>query len=987
MRRKHLAILCAGFIVTLGGNMLPSTAATPSSGTIGVEQPGPIGWTGPVATSSSYGVGCATAYCDVFSLSVSTPSDYWLTHEGGARVEVSWTNPNDYFEIFVYDKSGAQVASDGDNPFTDRGATSGQTLVPDASAERSPYTIEVVYRRVVNSSYAGSAAFVTNDGGVKGDGAIFDMSNPLEFAPTTTVSAHFLGAEPQITMERSIPGAPAGVTDPRRIFIDYPLSFRAQIGQLNRSLDGGDSFRLLFDPACAGRSRPTCQTGGGGDSDNDVNLHNGTLFFADQEGGVAQESIASSADHGDTFPPARQWAVTNTTTASDRQWVAAADDGSIAVGPRRIHAFLSYARATNGIFIQGIDQDGLPIPQPKAQIETLVGVPGRIEVDTTRGPGDGWVYLAYPLGEIPGSDQKKGIYIATAPGGDYVDPRAWSSSRISPDLPDTFVWPALDNAGNAYATWNEGGVAYYAFSRISDPANNPKMGGRPGTSWSKQYRISLPNLGSTVFAAATAGDEGRVGITFMGTEDFRGKSSEAPDDARWHTYATVIENALADRGAPVVHTGKVSHRVVHTGNIDGSDQSLLDLIDLDHDQDGRLGVVFMDNHSTFAEVGPTLEDPAFRDSRAKPFTQFAKQTSGPSLSAAAPQVSVSIPRDERADPAGDATWPNTSSGRYLPSMDALGASLGLEGDQIVARVPLPPGSLDVVGQDLTSFNATPSGTQPAARIQYVVRFSDHEDVFHLSGDVTGTGQWRGLGGRLDLNDANAETGTVAMASYRGDTFYPVTTAIEEGALVLRGSAAALGLHEGIELLGVSAFVMAGPAEQNETFFTPMRTVDATPPFDTTLGLSPAPSPSVSATPTQDPTPVPDPTLSPTPPPSDGDCDILGTPGNDYLSGTEGDDTICGLGGDDVLLAGAGDDTLLGGPGDDRLFGQTGQDLLKGGRGSDELRGGEDRDILLGRQDHDDLYGEAHDDFLRGGRGRDRCRGGAGRNHLRGCERP
>src|SRR4029077_1213480 len=75
----------------------------------------------------------------------------------------------------------------------------------------------------------------------------FDTTTPFAFAPSTTVSATFFGAEPQTTLERPVAGSQSGRVDPNRIFVDWPLSSRTGIGQLSRSIDGGDSFRLLYD--------------------------------------------------------------------------------------------------------------------------------------------------------------------------------------------------------------------------------------------------------------------------------------------------------------------------------------------------------------------------------------------------------------------------------------------------------------------------------------------------------------------------------------------------------------------------------------------------------------------------------------------------------------------------------------------------------------------------------------------------------------------
>jgi len=119
----------------------------------------------------------------------------------------------------------------------------------------------------------------------------FNTSASLQFAPATLVSAHYLCAEPQVTMERNLPISQSGRLDPNRLFTDCPLTSRTQTSLFNRSTDGGDSFRLLFDPTCAARNRPTCQNLGGGDSEEEVNLYDGNLLLGDQEGATDRKSV------------------------------------------------------------------------------------------------------------------------------------------------------------------------------------------------------------------------------------------------------------------------------------------------------------------------------------------------------------------------------------------------------------------------------------------------------------------------------------------------------------------------------------------------------------------------------------------------------------------------------------------------------------------------------------------------------------------------
>src|SRR5438132_4134554 len=75
----------------------------------------------------------------------------------------------------------------------------------------------------------------------------FDTTTQVTFAPATIVSPSFLGGEPEVSMERPIASSQTGRIDPQRIFVDWPLSSRTQTSQVSRSVNGGDSFRLLLD--------------------------------------------------------------------------------------------------------------------------------------------------------------------------------------------------------------------------------------------------------------------------------------------------------------------------------------------------------------------------------------------------------------------------------------------------------------------------------------------------------------------------------------------------------------------------------------------------------------------------------------------------------------------------------------------------------------------------------------------------------------------
>src|SRR5439155_4918414 len=127
-----------------------------------------------------------------------------------------------------------------------------------------------------------------------------------------------------------------------------------------------------------------------------------------------------------------------------------------------------------------------------------------------------------------------------------------------------------------------------------------------------------------------AGNVGRIAVAFDGTTDFTGVSDDAPDGTPWNTYVEVITNALGRNGPAVSDVGIANHRVIHIGSICTSgttctgDRSLLDMIDLDIDADGRLGVVYTDNNSL-------LQTPDPAGARQSPFVLYAKNVSGPNM--------------------------------------------------------------------------------------------------------------------------------------------------------------------------------------------------------------------------------------------------------------------------------------------------------------------------------------------------------------------
>jgi hypothetical protein len=823
-----------------------AVAADPASGSVGAADPS-VSWTGPdVSAETSGPEACEEQsgalfppFCDDFSLSVTDP--------GELTVFVTGTVPANDFDLYVYDNTGTLVGSSA------LPASLEATSIACATPAGSPYLVRSVYFTTVatplagDPGYSGEAAWAPPEAGAcdaaPDTQAVF--GGTLSFAPASIVSAHFLGSEPQTTLERTVPGAaPNAGIDPDRIFVDWPLSSRSAIGQLSRSIDGGDSFRLLLDLLCAPRSRPNCATGGGGDTEEDVNLHTGSVYFSDQEV-VVNEAFAASFDHGDSW--INQTPLASQATATDRQWIAVADDELLvpkvaALVP--VEAFLTYHVPCEGQYIHGIERlgnQGQPLPQPVSQIVN-VGQSGQPRVDTNEtSPGYHWIYQPYHtcigINENAGS-----LTMGSAFAPDYASPLAWKSNFVDTDTPDIFSWSAIDAAGNAYLVWSTNGVMYISVAPMTDPGNDPGQGGWPGSHWTPKVRVQLPEIGTAVFPQVIAGPPGvpgTVAISYDGTTDHVGMPDSAPDGAIWHTYAAVVSYPNGFDAAPVVNTGRVSHRPIHRGNVctggtgcTGSfDRSLLDMIDVGFDDGGRLGVVFTDNYSQrFHEGGPGAVDES-------PFVHFAKQLSGPSM--LGETLRVRAPSgDCRADAAADATWQNKASGANLPALDIRQACVTVKKGQVTATITLSQASAAAMARDLTAYNtASQPCLEPCSghRLQYVMRFLTDTDIYHLSAEFVPSGGLRFFGGVLDANDKlpnPANPIDAIAAGYHTDAGFAVTGQLQGTTLTLHTSAAALGLTNGGKVYSATAFAMAGPLEAEElTAAYTMRTVDASPPFD------------------------------------------------------------------------------------------------------------------------------------------------------------
>ncbi|HXA29300.1 MAG TPA: hypothetical protein VN193_11210 [Candidatus Angelobacter sp.] len=848
-RRPLLLLAPAALILSLTVPPVQHAAAAPSpaSLTVGVggAAPGSQAFSGGPITGSADASGnaapvtCPAPACESIPLTVAAPGGF-PAKSINLSITLQFTpatgNPGgtglDGLDIWLLDSTNSTIAS----------ATLGSSPAIASVSKIDPgnYTVEISGENgAVQETYTGTAVASVAGGAANIPSVTFSAA-PLTFSPASNVSPVVLGGEPQISQERPVASPKAGAgLDPNRGFVDWPVSSRTMIGTLWRTTNGGDTYRQVVDLTCAPRQVPNCFTGGGGDTVNRVNNYDGTVNFGDQES-LAQEAYASSVDHGDSFPAARQTPVTSTFAGVDRQWISTVDAPGIMNNGFELQAVFSYHIPVAGELVAAVDTSG--VVHPAVPVIPSVSQSGPSRIDTQPGShGFGYFYQGYRDGN--------GFEVGAAPLTSLQTPTAYTIGNVTKDQPQVFPWIALDTQGNLYALWvAPDGQLYYSFSRITDPQNDPTATppGVPASHWSPKLKVNPGPLGSTVFPEIVAGDPGHVAIAFMGTQDWTGVSDGAPQlpntPAKWNHYIAISQNALDSN--PVFQVGLSSHRVAHLGSICTSgttciasqgDRSLLDMNDITMDADGRVMTVIQDNNNSFAAQELSL------GSQGGAFVRVAKLATGPSLLRGHGPYAFTYPTAFRAAKAGDATWPNTAAGSNLPSLDILGSGVFADGPLLVGRIDLADSGAAAFTRDLNAFKAVTSTDVPASRLQYVVRFDYAGDSWYLAAEADSAGALTFYGGKVDATSAVSNANAAVAIAYRPQTAFPVTGIIQGNTLLIRGRMADFGVAPGSTLISYQAFSLAGPADallaaapETSQVFATMRDVDASPPMDAVI---------------------------------------------------------------------------------------------------------------------------------------------------------
>jgi uncharacterized repeat protein (TIGR01451 family) len=652
--------------------------------------------------------------------------------------------------------------------------------------------------------------------------ATIPSNNVIDAAPHTTENdALTFNAATWVDLQRVTGADPLVDVDMRgngRVFVNFPwgrITTPTLPNIVARSLDHGDTFRTLFDESCpTSNSQPRCGDPGIGNSTLALSPDNDNVYLS---GIVGFQSLSASASSnaGDTWP---NFYPVTAPGGMDRPWLLAPGGQTAHLAWNNLalsqpgQLSVQYATTSDGGASWIVD------PEPKY----AAGGMTRLVMDrSAQSPARGTIYQVFgdPANFTVGVDK-----VRVAVSRDAT--KTFETHEVGGNLADVYgvgslPWVTVDTAGNLYAVWwtDSGSDVVMRTSNISDPANDPRVGGEPGSTWSPYvHQVSTGAAETAVVGNVAAGSPGNVAIVYYGTNGL-GIPDTQPPNAEWYPFVAHSANALDPN--PAFTQSVIGHRPVHKGGLctdpsgqgcpEGSTRGLRNWMNVGIDPDGRLYAAWSDDNNHGNRTG----------------IRFAKQLTGPSLMTGNPPLNNPAPSSPMIDPSGDATWPNrTTGGTNLPGADLTRVAVHRDGTTIRFWLSIA---------DATRFeeavNAVPS-VPTADRLLFVVRFESAEQEYFAAYEYLRGGEDRGFTGRIDAQDGvEARRAFVNAIGFYQDGDAATATVTGNTITITQDLSAFAGLDSPPRLLSVVGAALIGPSEENETRFNLLNTVDATRAFD------------------------------------------------------------------------------------------------------------------------------------------------------------
>jgi hypothetical protein len=437
------------------------------------------------------------------------------------------------------------------------------------------------------------------------------------YAPAQAVDGRHFSApvhidKSNLTGEPSIAVAPDGteyVVAPAGPGVRAPASLGGGGiggGLVWRSTTHGRTWKLL-----GSYDVPT----GGGDSDIAV-APDGTLY-ASGLSYLACSTVSRSTDRGNSWTPMPLAGCGQQPLSNDRQWTATYGNDVVytAIGDT-VNAQIDLVRSSV--------TSPLVIPSTTLRLSRTADYqwPGTVVVDQRNGN----VYTAWNTSGEPnncdgsegsskcapreaGSDKRDRILVSALPDGATSPPAPRLVAKRVFDTYDSFVTDAVDRAGNVYVVWSERHPATRTTWTMLSVSHDR------GSTWSKPVKVNRAPR-TSVFPWVTAGDAGRIAVSYYGTSAEGTSPQTVGKASAWHVFSSYSTDGGRTfqeyRTTGVMHKGAIC--TSGTGCGEGT-RNLLDFFETDLDARGCLVTAYADN--TVDDSGAVIS--------------YVRQTSGPGL--------------------------------------------------------------------------------------------------------------------------------------------------------------------------------------------------------------------------------------------------------------------------------------------------------------------------------------------------------------------
>ena len=582
-----------------------TTPTMPASGTIDAGGPTSFSFTASNRVGAATGPGdCAGPNCSQFVLMVGNPGGQ------NVRIRLDWQFVANDYDLYVFAVSGTsetQVASSGN------GTTTFEEAIFTPTSSTTYHVVIVHFAAAVPDNITGSASLASPPSvtdasriGPTGTGIVFSRNGNIQTgageAPTGkgTVFAKetVRDGEPSIRADvlgnvypAGIRGVPAGVDVWRYGPNAYcPLFTFHDEAEFADGQDPADGYVWLGQPDGIFPGGQGSPDAGGGDIEIAVSFprsftptltHPPTLSMVSLT--LANITAAASTNRGNDWSPVNP--VAAVAPVDDRQWIEAYGDNTV---------YLYYRTLTTltGLVLDKSINGGVSYGAGATLVNPLGFTPGWIDVDQS--PNSNGSVDIYLSGQ---NSSELAVFHCVDLNPDGVSTITCTRATVDNTMSHGHLFDVVnvDKADNVYVAWSNNQDIFYAYSTDkaatwSSPVKVTNAGGGGG----------MPNF--NFFPWITAGDNGRLGIVWYGTD----KTTNGDNDAEWKAYYAFTDNARAT--PPTIRWLPASDHFIHKSNVSQAgfssdnavNRNLIDFFQVAHDpRDGAAVIAFADDHNDF----------------------------------------------------------------------------------------------------------------------------------------------------------------------------------------------------------------------------------------------------------------------------------------------------------------------------------------------------------------------------------------------------